>query len=163
MDYVRSVQLSLPIIIIIINGLFCKCGLWLILKEQLDAYHSEKLSLLNTNRSVLHDLDNLSRDYANLLGHQNQKQKIKHVLKLKDDNSALKKVCAWSLMQFVLMLGARFNGFADDLMKISTMEWDASILADVAVKAVVSHYKAMDMLEQTKKCALILLSWSIRQ
>ena len=32
----------------------------------------------------------LASEYSNLLGHQNQKQKIKHVVKLKEENLALK-------------------------------------------------------------------------
>lgn len=38
------------------------------------------------------EVEKLSRDYAKLLGHQNQKQKIKHILKLKDENNSLKIV-----------------------------------------------------------------------
>ncbi len=34
----------------------------------------------------------MSDAYARLLGHQNQKQKIKHVMKLKDENISLKQV-----------------------------------------------------------------------
>lgn len=34
----------------------------------------------------------MSDAYAHLLGHQNQKQKIKHVMKLKDENLNLKQV-----------------------------------------------------------------------
>ena len=34
----------------------------------------------------------LADAYARLLGHQNQRQKIRHVVKLKDDNVALKQV-----------------------------------------------------------------------
>jgi len=37
-------------------------------------------------------MEALGRNYAQLLGHQNQKQKIKHVIKIKDENCALKKV-----------------------------------------------------------------------
>ena len=48
--------------------------------------------LLSAKRSVQHDLEQLGRDYALLLGHQNQKQKIKHVLKLKEENCTMKKV-----------------------------------------------------------------------
>ena len=34
----------------------------------------------------------LGQQYAKLLGHQNKKQKIHHVIKLKDENIALKNV-----------------------------------------------------------------------
>ena len=37
-------------------------------------------------------MDKLSANYAHLLGHQNQKQKIKHIMKLKEDIAALKNV-----------------------------------------------------------------------
>lgn len=39
----------------------------------------------------------LSEQYARLLGHQNQKQKIQHVKKLKDENAGLKQVCVMAV------------------------------------------------------------------
>lgn len=38
------------------------------------------------------ELNKLAGAYANLLGHQNQRQKIKHMVKLKQDNLELKQV-----------------------------------------------------------------------
>lgn len=37
-------------------------------------------------------MDRLANQYAKLLGHQNQKQKIHHVAKIKEENINLKKV-----------------------------------------------------------------------
>ena len=61
-------------------------------QDQLEAFQLEKTLLLGQTQNVQIDLEKLSREYARLLGHQNQKQKIKHVLKLKEDNNALKTV-----------------------------------------------------------------------
>ena len=38
------------------------------------------------------EMDKLANQYAKLLGHQNQKQKIHHVAKIKEENINLKKV-----------------------------------------------------------------------
>ncbi len=47
---------------------------------------------MSMNKDAQHDLHKLSQDYAKLLGHQNQKQKIHHVLKIKIENNELKIV-----------------------------------------------------------------------
>ncbi|XP_008537211.1 hyaluronan mediated motility receptor isoform X1 [Equus przewalskii] len=57
---------------------------------QLDAFEAEKQALLNEHGAAQEQLNKLSDSYAKLLGHQNLKQKIKHVVKLKDENSQLK-------------------------------------------------------------------------
>uniref|UniRef100_G3UL27 Hyaluronan mediated motility receptor n=1 Tax=Loxodonta africana TaxID=9785 RepID=G3UL27_LOXAF len=57
---------------------------------QLDAFEAEKQVLLNEHGAAQEQLNKLSDSYAKLLGHQNLKQKIKHVVKLKDENSQLK-------------------------------------------------------------------------
>ncbi|XP_076993699.1 hyaluronan mediated motility receptor [Tamandua tetradactyla] len=57
---------------------------------QLDAFEVEKQALLNEHGAAQEQLNKLSDSYAKLLGHQNLKQKIKHVVKLKDENSQLK-------------------------------------------------------------------------
>lgn len=44
------------------------------------------------NKDTQAEMERLGRDYAQLLGHQNNKQKIKHIVKIKDENYALKKV-----------------------------------------------------------------------
>lgn len=61
-------------------------------QEQLNAFAAERNALLNENGANQEELNKLSDAYARLLGHQNQKQKIKHVIKLKDENITLKQV-----------------------------------------------------------------------
>ncbi|KAM6322303.1 hyaluronan-mediated motility receptor-like isoform 1-T1 [Podargus strigoides] len=60
-------------------------------QEQLGALEAEKNALLNKHGAAQEELKKLSDAYAKLLGHQNQKQKIKHVLKLKEENTHLKQ------------------------------------------------------------------------
>ncbi|XP_030001952.1 hyaluronan mediated motility receptor isoform X2 [Sphaeramia orbicularis] len=60
-------------------------------QEQLNAFAAERNALLNENGANQEELNKLSDAYARLLGHQNQKQKIKHVMKLKDENITLKQ------------------------------------------------------------------------
>ncbi|XP_029296746.1 LOW QUALITY PROTEIN: hyaluronan mediated motility receptor [Cottoperca gobio] len=59
-------------------------------QEQLNAFAAERNAFLNENGANQDELNKLSNAYARLLGHQNQKQKIKHVMKLKDENFSLK-------------------------------------------------------------------------
>ncbi|KAI3351929.1 hypothetical protein L3Q82_020759, partial [Scortum barcoo] len=63
-------------------------------QEQLNAFAAERNALLNENGANQEELNKLSDAYARLLGHQNQKQKIKHVMKLKDENISLKQEVA---------------------------------------------------------------------
>ncbi|XP_072295920.1 hyaluronan mediated motility receptor [Eucyclogobius newberryi] len=60
-------------------------------QEQLNAFAAEKNALLNENGANQEELNKLSDAYARLMGHQNQRQKIKHVVKLKDENLTLKQ------------------------------------------------------------------------
>ncbi|XP_068273334.1 hyaluronan mediated motility receptor isoform X2 [Nyctibius grandis] len=60
-------------------------------QQQLDAFETEKNALLNEHGAAQEELNKLSDAYAKLLGHQNQKQKIKHVMKLKEENTHLKQ------------------------------------------------------------------------
>uniref|UniRef100_A0A665UAU2 Hyaluronan-mediated motility receptor (RHAMM) n=1 Tax=Echeneis naucrates TaxID=173247 RepID=A0A665UAU2_ECHNA len=60
-------------------------------QEQLNAFAAERNALLNENGTNQEELNKLADAYARLLGHQNQKQKIKHVTKLKDENISLKQ------------------------------------------------------------------------
>uniref|UniRef100_A0A4W6CDA5 Hyaluronan-mediated motility receptor (RHAMM) n=1 Tax=Lates calcarifer TaxID=8187 RepID=A0A4W6CDA5_LATCA len=60
-------------------------------QEQLNAFAAERNALLNENGANQEELNKLADAYARLLGHQNQKQKIKHVMKLKDENISLKQ------------------------------------------------------------------------
>ncbi|XP_047412410.1 hyaluronan mediated motility receptor isoform X4 [Sciurus carolinensis] len=57
---------------------------------QLDAFEAEKRALLSEHGATQEQLNKIRDSYAELLGHQNLKQKIKHVVKLKDENSQLK-------------------------------------------------------------------------
>lgn len=52
----------------------------------------EKQSLLNENSFTQKEINKLSEKYAQILGHQNNKQKIHHVRKLKEENLKLKAV-----------------------------------------------------------------------
>ncbi|XP_034454515.1 hyaluronan mediated motility receptor [Hippoglossus hippoglossus] len=70
------------------EGLFAKVRPF---QEQLNAFAAERNALLNENGVNQEELNKLSDAYARLLGHQNQKQKIKHVTKLKDENISLQK------------------------------------------------------------------------
>ncbi|XP_077642831.1 hyaluronan mediated motility receptor isoform X2 [Lonchura striata] len=60
-------------------------------QQQLDAFEAEKNALLEEHGAAQEELNKLSDAYAKLLGHQNMKQKIKHVMKLKEDNAHLKQ------------------------------------------------------------------------
>uniref|UniRef100_A0A8C3SX66 Hyaluronan mediated motility receptor n=1 Tax=Chelydra serpentina TaxID=8475 RepID=A0A8C3SX66_CHESE len=60
-------------------------------QQQLDAFEAEKNALMNEHGAAQEELNKLSDAYAKLLGHQNQRQKIKHVMKLKDENAQLKQ------------------------------------------------------------------------
>jgi len=62
-------------------------------QEQLKQYEAEKQLLLGKSENAEQEIEVLSREYAKLLGHQNQKQKIHHILKIKEENLGLKKVC----------------------------------------------------------------------
>ncbi|XP_072487002.1 hyaluronan mediated motility receptor [Notamacropus eugenii] len=59
-------------------------------QEQLDAFEAEKRALLTEHGTTQEELNKLSESYAKLLGHQNQKQKIRHVMKLKEENNQFK-------------------------------------------------------------------------
>lgn len=59
--------------------------------EQLDAFELEKQALLGRSNHAQAEMDRLANQYAKLLGHQNQKQKIHHVAKIKEENINLKK------------------------------------------------------------------------
>ncbi|XP_077466364.1 uncharacterized protein LOC144082812 [Stigmatopora argus] len=76
-------------------------------EEQLNNFAAERNALLNLNGANQEELNKLSDAYAHLLGHQNQKQKIKHVIKLKDEN--------FNLKQEVMKLRSQLNGQKTDL------------------------------------------------
>ncbi|MFT7809927.1 hyaluronan mediated motility receptor-like isoform X2 [Arapaima gigas] len=60
-------------------------------QEQLDSFAAERDALLSENGATQEELNRLAGDYARLLGHQNQRQKIKHIVKLKEENNVLKQ------------------------------------------------------------------------
>ncbi|KAK7141495.1 hypothetical protein R3I93_015594 [Phoxinus phoxinus] len=60
-------------------------------QEQLDRFAAERNALLNEKGSTQAELNKLADAYANLMGHQNQRQKIKHMVKLKEENLELKQ------------------------------------------------------------------------
>ncbi|XP_077984603.1 uncharacterized protein LOC144439206 [Glandiceps talaboti] len=60
-------------------------------QEQLDSFEMEKNLLLSQNNKAQNEVHKLSTQYAKLLGHQNQKQKIQHILKIKEENLSLKQ------------------------------------------------------------------------
>ena len=62
------------------------------LQDQLDAFEAERRALMSVSTTAQSEVEKLSRDYAKLLGHQNQKQKIQHILKIKEENNSLKMV-----------------------------------------------------------------------
>lgn len=59
--------------------------------KQLDAFEIEKQALLGRSKDAQSEMERLSQRYAQLLGHQNQKQKIHHIVKIKDENNVLKR------------------------------------------------------------------------
>lgn len=59
--------------------------------DQLNAFAAEKDFMLSKTNAAEEEATKLGKKYAELLGHQNQRQKIRHVVKLKDDNFALKQ------------------------------------------------------------------------
>ena len=61
--------------------------------------------MLNEHGAAQEQLNNLRDSYAKLLGHQNLKQKIKHVVKLKDENSSLKSVCKVTFISIDIGVG----------------------------------------------------------
>jgi len=63
-------------------------------KDQLNAFEAEKRSILGMKDTAVGEMERLASQYASLLGHQNQKQKIHHVIKLKEEKHALMKEVA---------------------------------------------------------------------
>ncbi|KAA0709308.1 Hyaluronan mediated motility receptor [Triplophysa tibetana] len=60
-------------------------------QEQLDRFAAERNALLNEKGATQAELNKLADAYANLMGHQNQRQKIRHMVKLKEENLELKQ------------------------------------------------------------------------
>eukprot|EP00794_Sanderia_malayensis_P006861 gene6861-7633_t len=60
-------------------------------QSQLEQFENERLILLSENNFKESEIAKLAERYAQILGHQNNKQKIHHVIKLKEENLILKK------------------------------------------------------------------------
>ncbi|XP_051944982.1 hyaluronan mediated motility receptor-like isoform X2 [Xyrauchen texanus] len=60
-------------------------------QEQLNSFAAERNALLNEKGATQAELNKLADAYANLMGHQNQRQKIRHLVKLKEENLELKQ------------------------------------------------------------------------
>lgn len=78
-------------------------------QQQLDAFEAEKQALLNEHGATQEQLNKIRDSYAQLLGHQNLKQKIKHVVKLKDENSQLKSVCKIMIIVIYILKTKKLN------------------------------------------------------
>lgn len=61
-------------------------------REQLEAFESERQALALRKEAAEGEVKELAERYAQVLGHQNHKQKIHHVVKLKEQILNLKKV-----------------------------------------------------------------------
>merc|ERR1712007_8809 len=61
-------------------------------KEQLESFELEKNALLSKTEASKEEMNKLASEYSSLLGHQNHKQKIQHVVKLKQENVELKSI-----------------------------------------------------------------------
>ncbi|CAG2058346.1 unnamed protein product [Timema podura] len=59
-------------------------------RQQLEAFELERHMLETRKMAAEHEVKDLATKYAELLGHQNHKQKIKHMVKLKEHNLELK-------------------------------------------------------------------------
>lgn len=73
-------------------------------QEQLDKFAAERNALLNEKGSTQAELNKLADAYANLMGHQNQRQKIKHMVKLKEENFELKQVRLMFLCVYIAVV-----------------------------------------------------------
>ena len=61
-------------------------------REQLESYEMEKDALLTQKKEAQGQVQKLADRYTNLLGHQNHKQKIHHLVRLKQENLGKKSV-----------------------------------------------------------------------
>ena len=60
-------------------------------REQLESYELERNALLAQKKEAQGQVNKLADQYANLLGHQNHKQKIHHLVRLKQENLDLRE------------------------------------------------------------------------
>lgn len=61
-------------------------------REQLQSYENERLAFEARNEKVTGDAREIALKYAELLGHQNHKQKLKYFVKVKKQNLDLTEV-----------------------------------------------------------------------
>ena len=96
-DFVRRAQftsrtfqghsLSRSFIHRLLLQLFSQC-----IQEHLEAFERERALLLRNNEEVQGSLEELSLKYAEILGHQNHRQKIKRVMQISAENSHMRQV-----------------------------------------------------------------------
>eukprot|EP00927_Polykrikos_kofoidii_P064482 TRINITY_DN5973_c0_g1_i3.p1 TRINITY_DN5973_c0_g1~~TRINITY_DN5973_c0_g1_i3.p1 ORF type:complete len:631 (+),score=110.92 TRINITY_DN5973_c0_g1_i3:1555-3447(+) len=85
-------------------------------KEDCELLEAENLSLKETVAIFECDLERVTGHNANLVGHVNQKQKIRHTIKLKDENNQLRvelKNARQRVVQLELEAGRRSEGLLD--------------------------------------------------
>lgn len=58
----------------------------------MDAYELEKRALEGQSKNWASEAAKATQEYAKLLGHQNQKQKIKRINQISEENFTLKQV-----------------------------------------------------------------------
>merc|ERR1719330_257902 len=63
-------------------------------REQLESYEMEKDALLTQKKEAQGQVQKLADRYTNLLGHQNHKQKIHHLVRLKQENLDMREEIA---------------------------------------------------------------------
>lgn len=103
-------------------------------QQQLDMFEAEKNALLNEHGAAQDELNKLSEAYAKLLGHQNQKQKIKHVMKLKEENFQLKQEVAKLRCQLSKEKPAAQGGRRLDLSKSFQCESKENVVPKTPLK-----------------------------
>lgn len=74
-------------------------------RDQLEAYEVERAALLNQKHDAENEAKLMGMKYAQILGHQNQNQKIKHLEDLKRKNFELIEVGAYIINLFFLLFG----------------------------------------------------------
>ena len=58
-------------------------------KDQLENYEAERDELMSQNKATAKNLMKLAAEHGKILGHQNHRQKIQHLVKIKEENVAL--------------------------------------------------------------------------
>ena len=63
-------------------------------REQLESFEVERNALLAQNKQKQSEMSKLASEYAKLLGHQNHKQKIHHLVRIKQENLDMREEIA---------------------------------------------------------------------